>query len=178
MRNKDPTKWTRMLVKGKPFPLLIKFRGSHSSLSIYRNQCSYYGLDTAILHCQYSGITLSIGNGLPFTSIRVHLVGSLFLIFLVFLCGVLLYVFTFRVPSCDAHYDFCIKQCLVHIYLQVFVFKCLNYVICGFGYSHSCTLVGIMENHMGLGAAILHCQYAEISINYMGNEEWLHPKPI
>ena len=25
-----------------------------------------------------------------------------------------------------------------------------------------------MKNHMGLGAAILHCQYAEISINYMG----------
>jgi hypothetical protein len=25
-----------------------------------------------------------------------------------------------------------------------------------------------MDNHMGLGAAILHCQYTEISINYMG----------
>jgi hypothetical protein len=25
-----------------------------------------------------------------------------------------------------------------------------------------------MENHMGLGAAILHCQYTEISINNMG----------
>ena len=30
----------------------------HSSLSIYRNQCLCYGLDTAILHCQYSDITL------------------------------------------------------------------------------------------------------------------------
>jgi hypothetical protein len=25
-----------------------------------------------------------------------------------------------------------------------------------------------MDNHMGLGAAISHCQYAEISANYMG----------
>ena len=45
-----------------------------------------------------------------------------------FFCGVLLYVFTFRVLSCDAHYDFCITQCSVHIYLQVFVGGPMSYL--------------------------------------------------
>ena len=34
---------------------------------------------------------------------------------------VLLFLFTFRVPCCDVRYDFCIKLCLVRLYLQLFV---------------------------------------------------------
>ena len=45
-----------------------------------------------------------------------------------FYCCVLLYVFTFWVPSCDVHYDFRIKQCSVHIYLQVFIGGPMSYL--------------------------------------------------
>jgi hypothetical protein len=37
------------------------------------------------------------------------------------LCVVLLCVFMSRVPCCDVHYDFRIKRCSVHLYLQLFV---------------------------------------------------------
>ena len=45
-------------------------------------------------------------------------------------CIVLLCVFTFWVPCCDARYDFPIKRCLFRLYLQLFVgVACLIYVI-------------------------------------------------
>ena len=37
------------------------------------------------------------------------------------LCVVLLCVFMSRVPCCDVHYDFRIKQCSVRLHLQLFV---------------------------------------------------------
>ena len=84
-----------------------------------------------------------------------------------FLCSVLLYVFTFWVPSCDAHYDVCIKRCSVHFYLQVFVGGPMSYlrylcflrivvsntyfVVCLFRLSSSCC-------HFS-GLSILDCSF-------------------
>ena len=88
-----------------------------------------------------------------------------------FFCGVLLYVFTFRIPSCDAHYEFCIKQCSVRIYLQLFVggpmpylrYLCLlrivvsntYFVVCLFRLSSSCVPSVVIFS----GLSILDCSF-------------------
>jgi hypothetical protein len=64
------------------------------------------------------------------------LLGYVLLIFLVF-CVVLLCVFTFWVPRCDARYNFRIKRCSVRLYLQLFVGgSSLINVICVCGVQH------------------------------------------
>ena len=51
-------------------------------------------------------------------------------IFLVFFCFffVLLWVLTFRVPSCDIRYSFHIKRCSVLLCLQLFVVGLMSYL--------------------------------------------------
>ena len=69
-------------------------------------------------------------NALSFASIQVHIgfFGGIHIAHIFcFFCGVLLYMYLY-VLSCDAHYDFCIKQCSVPIYLQLFVGGPLSYL--------------------------------------------------
>ena len=57
-----------------------------------------------------------------------------FFVFFYF-CFVILIVFTFLVPCCDVHYEFCLKRCSVRLYLQLFVRWLVSYCVFFFVFS-------------------------------------------
>ena len=68
-----------------------------------------------------------------------------FFVFFYF-CFVILIVFTFLVPCCDVHYEFCLKRCSVRLYLQLFVRWLVSYCV----FFLCLVMFNILSYHMSL----------------------------
>ena len=110
------------------------------------------------LDCMYEwhdGCLIKSRNCLPFAITWVHsrflLVWSVFLIFLIFFCVVILCFFTFWVPCCGVHYDFSMKTMFgsylspvvcrrARVLFTVFVFLriVMSNIYCAVLFSSSC----------------------------------------
>jgi hypothetical protein len=80
---------------------------------------------------------------------------------------ILSYVFTFWVPCCDVRYDFRIKRCSLHLYLQLFVGELMSYLRYSCLFSYSAAQHILTMSSMGCLIRVRNC------VPFVG--AWVHP---